>query len=589
MDEKQCAIQRNGVTRRTFMAGALAAGVAGVLGSMGARSAEAAETGAPSTNGSWETPPDPVPDDQIVETVDCDVIVVGAGVAGMPGIIYAAQQGLNVHVLEKGPTQGVHRLNVSGLNAEYAKNFSDQTIDPKDFTTDMYRCSGGFQSKNPVVARYANHSGKLIDWMMETVAPYGWSLLPMQQAATGYNQRLQGTWEPWPTYDCAYLFCDDQGNNLGMGVSPNWMELFREIAEKGGATFHFNEAGYYLEREGDKSGRVTGVVSRDVHSGKYRRYNASNGVLLTAGDFFNDKEMVHKYCSFLERCTSSICEPQNTGDMHKAGIWIGAAMDDYSAGDLFAFENADCNNWASPVPGDPDYSPILDNVRGTMWAPALAGYPVLWVDDGGRRFVNEGVNNFQQAGAQALLTTPTGQAWSIWDGAWESKFPDDWATNSPGGVLLTMMSVNTQSEIDREVDLGLIKKFDTLDELIDECGFDAEYFQATLDRYNALCDEGYDHDCYKEPKWMTKVDTPPFYAAHWGVMVTSTRCGLKTDENARVIDTQGQIIPSLYAAGNNGGNFYGVNYPGTFGGTGIAHGQFYSWVAAHDMNGESLV
>ena len=88
---------------------------------------------------------------------------------------------------------------------------------------------------------------------------------------------------------------------------------------------------------------------------------------------------------------------------------------------------------------------------------------------------------------------------------------------------------------------------------------------------------------------MTKVDTPPFYAAHWGVMVTSTRCGLKTDENARVIDTQGQIIPGLYTAGNNGGNFYGVNYPGTFGGTGIAHGQFYSWVAAHDMNGESLV
>lgn len=88
---------------------------------------------------------------------------------------------------------------------------------------------------------------------------------------------------------------------------------------------------------------------------------------------------------------------------------------------------------------------------------------------------------------------------------------------------------------------------------------------------------------------MTSIDTPPYYAAHWGCMITSTRCGLKTDECARVIGTDSQVIPGLYAAGNNGGNFYGLNYPGTFGGTGIGHGQFFSYQAARDMLGETII
>lgn len=152
-----------------------------------------------------------------------------------------------------------------------------------------------------------------------------------------------------------------------------------------------------------------------------------------------------------------------------------------------------------------------------------------------------------------------------------------------------MMSVTTQGEIDREVEAGIIKKFDTTDDLASGCGFEGDQLKETLDRYNYLSTKGLDEDCYKEAKWLMSIDAPPFHAAHWGVMITSTRCGLKTDEHGRVMDTNGQEIPALYAAGNNGGNFYGVSYPGTFGGTGIGHGQFYSWTAARDMLGEDVI
>lgn len=548
----------------------------------GVEAGVAEATGAPSTNGRMLEAPDPVSESDIVETVECDMVVVGAGVAGMAGIMYASNSGLNVHVVEKSSTYGVHRLACAGINPKCAEQFTSAKIDPKEFTEDLYRCIGGVQGKIPVISQYATDSGNWVDWIYEHIAEYGWTLLP--QLPTNQTRHMD-EYDVWPSYDLCYHFQDAEGNSIDTGTSPNWMKLFYEMSCDYGAVFHFNEPGFYLEREGD--GRVTGVITRNNLDGTYRRYNASKGVLLTAGDFYNDKEMVHEYAPFLERCVSSICEPNNTGDMHKAAMWVGAAMDDFSAGDLFGFQNVQNKNWISPRPGDDDYSPLYDVVRGTMWAPAVAANPVLWVDDGGRRFTNEGQKNFQQAGSQTLLTTPTGKAWSIWDSAWESKFPEDYTTNNPGGALIMMMSCTSPAQMQKEIDEGLIQEYDSLEELAEGCGFDVDCFMDTVSRYNYLCEKGVDEDCFKDPRWLTSIDTPPYYAAHWGSMITSTRCGIKTDERSRVIDTEGKVIPGLYAAGNNGGNFYGLNYPGTFGGTGIGHGQYFSYQAARDILGEA--
>ncbi len=599
MGNTKSTVLSEGMSRRQFAQGAMAAGVAGVLGAMGVRSQAYAEegavvsepsileqTGAPSTNGTMFKAPEKVPESDIVETVNCDIVVVGAGISGMSAVLYASSQGANVHVLEKGSHEGVHRLCVAGMNAKYAENFTDAKISVKDFTWDVYRCMGGFQTKMPLLSRYAKDSGKWIDWLAQHIAGYGWMLLPFPVFSGIHNNRTQGEDHLWPMYDITYMFQNPDGDSLATGKSPNWMTLFRQMADDYGAHFHFDEPGYYLERE--DNGRVTGIISRNRLDGTYRRYVASKGILLAAGDFYNDKQMVHNFAPHLERCVSSICEPNDTGDMHKAGIWVGAAMDDYSAGDLFGFQNALNKNWISPLPGEEGYMPGLDIVRGCMWAPAVAGVPgTIWVDDGGRRFANENQNTFQQAGAQTVLTTPTGRAWSVWDGAWETKFPEGWQTKLDG--LLSFMSVNTQHEIDLEIEEGLIQKYDTLEELAQGCGFDVDYFMETINHYNDMCDAGEDTDCFKAPEWLCRIDQPPYYAAQWGAMITSTRCGLKTDEHSRVIDTEGRIIPGLYAAGNNGGNFYGMNYPGTFGGTGIGHGQFFSWVAARDMLGEDVI
>ena len=63
----------------------------------------------PATSGqpAFLTPPDPIPDSEIVETVDCDIVICGAGISGLPAAMLAAENGANVHVVEKGSTYGL--------------------------------------------------------------------------------------------------------------------------------------------------------------------------------------------------------------------------------------------------------------------------------------------------------------------------------------------------------------------------------------------------------------------------------------------------------------------------------------------------
>lgn len=586
------------ISRRSFLAGAaLLGGGALSAAAMGpsadvayaGEDATAEPTGEPLVKNpqySFEYIPEPIDESLITETIEAEIVVVGAGVASMGATMYAASRGANVHVLEKSSEPGVHRLCVAGVNPSIAEQMGCPKINEKDFAEDLWRYSGNLQGNFPVISRYAKDSGKYIDWLFSEITKKGWSFIPMG------NNSTPGT--VWNEYQTMFMWMNDKGESgPTAGVSPDWVQLQADIAEEYGAVFHFNQPAVRLEREGHFSGRVTSVISQDYVTGEYRRYKASKGVILCAGDFYNDKDMVHKYCRHLEKATFSIAEPNNTGDMHKAALWVGADMDAYSAGDLFGFQNAKNINWGlAPEPDDPDYSPMRNIVAGCMWVPALATYPMLWVDDTGKRFINEATNCMMQSTPHVVMSNPHGLAWTIWDSAWESKLPEDADVSIPaliGPSASELMGCNTQRQIDKEVEAGLTQKYDTIEELIAGCGFDSDIFQATLERYNYLCDRGEDLDCFKDAKWLTKLDTPPYYATHWGTMVTSTRCGLKTDERSRVLDVDGLPIEGLYAAGNNGGNFYGIAYPGSLIGTGIGHGQFFAWTAARDILGEEVI
>jgi fumarate reductase flavoprotein subunit len=177
---------------------------------------------------------------------------------------------------------------------------------------------------------------------------------------------------------------------------------------------------------------------------------------------------------------------------------------------------------------------------------------------------------FQQ-NAVAVLSMPGGRVWSLWDGAWQTKFPMI--------PEKTPASRNTPEQIEIDLREGVTVKADALRELAVLIDVPAQNLLDTVARYNELCAGGHDDDCLKEAMWMQPLDTPPFYAAGIGAAITGTRGGVKINADMQVLHTQGRVIPGLHAVGNNAGSFYGMVYPPQIEGSGIGHAHTFAYLA----------
>ena len=124
------------------------------------------------------------------------------------------------------------------------------------------------------------------------------------------------------------------------------------------------------------------------------------------------------------------------------------------------------------------------------------------------------------------------------------------------------------------IENGSLKKCDTLEELADAMGFDAEKkatFLATVERYNELAEAGEDVDFGKPAYRLSDVSQAPFYAARIGGELLVTIHGVITNANSQPLRKDGSVIEGLYVCGNDQGGFYPHNYPSNF--TGINAGR----------------
>lgn len=578
------------VSRRDFLVGAAVAGVGTALaGTMsgcadGTPNAAAEKDTASNVDTSTQAPipeqatsgkpafltaPDPIADSEIAETIDCEIVVVGAGICGLPAAMMAAENGANVHVLEKGSTFGVFRLCTAGFNSNLQTELG-LTTDRQEFVTSTWAISNGVQGRMSSYGLWFDNSGPYINWLEGIFKQKGYQLIPaasMDYKVTNDGIGMPGASPLWQAFDQMIFFCQEDGGFFATGDPVDWTGVMEEYATEKGATFHYATPAVQLVR--DDEGRCTAVIAEN-ESGEYIRFNASKGILLTTGDMAADAEMMEHYNVSLSKITRYNINTNDTGDGQKMGIWIGAEMDEFACGDLWPFA-------AVMMDGT-----LPDTFDGTHFYAGVANLPVLMVDGAGRRLAAENLP-FQAFSIPKLTCTSDGCAWSVWDSAWESKFPE-------GGYMVEDYTTsNTQEEIDKNVENGVTFKFDTIEELADHCGFDKEIFMATFNRYNDLCAQGVDLDFYKDPLWMNAIDTPPYYASKHCSSMTSTRGGLKNDERCRVLDKEGRPIPGLYAAGNTAGSFYGNVYPPNVMGSGIGHGQCFAWLAIKDMLGLDFV
>ena len=118
-------------------------------------------------------------------------------------------------------------------------------------------------------------------------------------------------------------------------------------------------------------------------------------------------------------------------------------------------------------------------------------------------------------------------------------------------------SYDLDTYFEKELADGRLQKADTLDELADKLGFDADAkktFLATCERYNELFDAQEDTDFFKEAYRLSELRTPPFFGATLGGTLLTTIDGIRINHDC-------QVIEGLFAAGDCSGSVFSGNYP----------------------------
>jgi 3-oxosteroid 1-dehydrogenase len=313
-----------------------------------------------------------------------------------------------------------------------------------------------------------------------------------------------------------------------------------------------------------EGGRVVGVVVE--HEGGRHEVRARRGVILGSGGFERNAELRAK---FLPQPTSEAWTTGsafNTGAGLEAGIAAGAAtdiMDDAWWGPTI------------PLPNGPWFCLAERNLPGS-----------IMVNQAGRRYMNEALP-YVEAVQQMYEGEQTGvghvPSWMIIDQRYRNRYL--FAGLSPRQPFPGRWYKN-----------GTIKKAATLEELAADIEVPAETLVATVERFNGFARSGTDEDFHRGESAYDKyysdptvkpnpslhvIDQAPFYAVKIVPGDLGTKGGLLTDERARVLRPDGTVIPGLYAAGNVSAAVMGYTYAGP--GATIGPALVFGYLAAEDI------
>ena len=125
-------------------------------------------------------------------------------------------------------------------------------------------------------------------------------------------------------------------------------------------------------------------------------------------------------------------------------------------------------------------------------------------------------------------------------------------------MAMTSQNRPTQEMIDKMVEDGIIYRADTLEGLAEIIGCDAQTFVDEINKYNSYVDNGKDPD-FGKPVFEMKVLNGPFYACPAKPAIHHTMGGLQINTNSEVLNTEGKVIPGLYAAGEVTGGIHAGN------------------------------
>ncbi|HML41015.1 MAG TPA: FAD-dependent oxidoreductase [Bellilinea sp.] len=539
-------LNKKGFSRRNFIKGTAGVAALGVLGACAPQTVQEtpAATEAVAATGSasgwsWDTPPAAIADSDIVETIDTDVLVIGAGNSGVASACSASENGAKVIVLEKTTTINGRGGGVGACNSRLNKALGFE-IEPVAAQYRWNRTCGN-RNNEALVKLWFDHSGEAMNWLLDKADKRG----AKYTLYAGYSHSEIAPEEPdFHTFQAGDFEMPDK-----TGYFVPTALVYADAVDQG-VEFLFEHVAQYLIKE---DGKVTGAVVSTPDG--YKRFNASKAVILATGDIHGDKEMMQAYA---ERRMNDIIRSDyspvgaNTGDGHKMGMWAGAVMQE------------------GPFPA-----------ALHPQACALFHGPFMFVNMEGHRYFNEA--NWVQAKSLQTMKQTDHIGFSIFD----SNFGEDTkdSLNYGGGMFWDTMSRSVTQEFDpAEIEAtveGIVEegkngfKADTLEALADLIGVNKDNFLAEVAHYNECCKNGADDQYAKEAHFLYPIETGPFYAMKVGAAMLVMVGGLRINTDLQCIDADGNGIPGLYAVGNTSGDLYAVDYPINM--PGNSNGRCLTW------------
>lgn len=515
--------EQKGLSRRAFVKGAAVAAVAGsgVIAGCAPRTATptaaaSENTAAPQDAGkaSFEIAPAPITD--IKETVEADVVVIGAGDSGLMAALGAAEAGAKVILLEKSEKFNTRGFGNGAIGTKFHKEKNIE-LDKQQIVNDLMRWSGNKASQRRI-SLWANNSGPVYDHVIDlaTAAGLKIGLFPA------------GGSPEYPEYATCMIFGDKMDQN-------DLLAVIEKEAKAKGVDIRYETPAEQLVRE--NGGRVTAAIAKSK-DGSYIQFKAKKAVILATGDYGHNPEMMDKWCAWAKNVDANVYTPAvNTGDGHKMGLWVGGAMQ------------------------DGPHAPMIHTLGGAT----MSMNPVLRVNTLGLRYENEDIPNPYICNSR--MRQPGNVVWAVFD----SKWADEVKNTTPGFGRTVAVSDTTIKGVEDAVAKKNILKADTIEDLAKAMGVPADTFKATVDRYTELAKAGKDEDFGKSANNLWTVDKAPFYATKVAAVLLVTLGGFKVNDNLQVMDAEAKVIPGLYAAGNVAGDFYANDYPVLA--AGLSHGR----------------
>ena len=513
----------------------------------------------------------------ITETVDTDILIVGAGNGGIFAAAYAAANGLNFRVIEQNGNVQDTRHWYGAIDSAAAKEAGEKPADRAKLLSEISRYASG-KCDQRVVKTWINESAAMHDFMRSILEDkYGWTC-----------DFTSGAEAAWPAenaeHNTDYLFPVQEHNYMASesasGKPRN--ELLLDYIRELGYDVDFKTSLAKLEK--DATGRITGIIAQSTEDDHFIRYNANKGVLLACGGFPGNPYMMEQLdplgTSVTTACSYS---PADKGYGIRAAVWAGANLDKEAAPMLFdrgivapgvdgGYVASDSAFGGKAFPG-----PIRQYNPGTQ--------PFLKVNRNGERFANESspYNDIVYAAAH--------QPGRVYAQICDANVLEDAKRFHTIGCSAQTRNGGEkyfQGKVDEAVAAGTLFVCDTIEELADKLGFTGEAkdtFLATVERYNELYDKQNDEDFGKPAYRLSAIRTAPFYGCWLGASLLTTEQGIAINDKGQALDNDNKPMPGLYVTGDMSGSFFANNYPCLMAGVAMGRTLTYAIKAIKQMGG----